>query len=144
MLRGYFVGLCQLLRSSAYPPLSAARLAIGLLEETRQVARMYRRHLRLTRRLALAEGEPAEFLLVLDDQLRDPLLGGRLLEGFDPEELFSPETWDRCGEHLIPIWAAVLIMIAVTVDQWECILLGVTPTNPDRLLGFHPESEVCP
>ncbi len=137
-LRGYFVGLCQLLRGSGYPPLLAARVAVRLLDEARQVARMYRRHLNLTRRLALAEGEPVESLRVLDDQLR-----GRLLAGIELEDLFSPEAWDRCGEHLIPIWAAVLIMIAVAVDQWECVLLGVHPTHPDRLPGFHPESEVC-
>ncbi len=144
MLGGYFVGLCQLLRGSGYPPLLAARVAVRLLDEARQVARMYRRHLGLMRRLALAEGESADFVLALDDQLRGPLLRGRLLEGIDPETLFSPETWDRCGEPLIPIWATVLILIAVNVDQWECSLLGVTPTHPDRLPGFHPESEVYP
>ncbi len=88
--------------------------------------------------IALNESLPA-----LDDELRGPALRGRLLEGIDLEKLFSPDTWERCGEHLIPIWAAVLIMIAVTVDQWECVLLGVRPTHPDRLPGLHPESEVC-
>ncbi len=68
MIRGYFVGLCQLRRSSGAPPLATAELAVRMLDEVRQVARMY---LQLLRQLASS------------------------------------------------------------------------PTDPDRLPGFHPESEVC-
>ncbi len=143
MLRGDFVGLCQVFRAADYPPLLAARLAAWLLEEAQPVERMYRRHLGLLRQLAITRGEPPETISDLDVELREPLFRGPILGDVDFQVLLNPETWDRCGSALIPIWSAVFLMIALAVDQWECVLLGVSPTNPDRLAGFNPEPEVC-
>ncbi len=137
MLRGYFVGLCQVLKECDYPPVLAANLAVELLEEMRPVARMYRRHLMLMRELARAQGEPPETVGAFDEELREPLLRGPILGDVDFEVLLSPETWDRCGHNLIPIWSAVFLMIALVVDQWECVLLGVNPTNSERVAGVH-------
>lgn len=131
MIRGYFIGLCVLLPDFEYPPLLAAQLAVGVLEDARQVSRMYRRHVRLVKALAVATDEPAEVLEIIDQNLEDPQLTGVFLTGVSTEELFGPEAWDRCGPFLIPLWAAALITIAVTVDQWECVLLGVDPPDSD-------------
>lgn len=136
MIRGYFVGLCQLFRELAYPPLMAATLADQVLTEAETVARMYRRHVLLLRSLVAAEGGEAEWLSVLDEQLEDKQLQGVFLTDVTIEDVFSPEAWDRCGPFLIPLWAAVFITIALTVDGWECVLLGVEPTDPDRPPGF--------
>ncbi len=140
MLRGNFVGLCQLLRASDYPPLLAARLAVWLLDKARPIERMYRRHLGLLRQLAVATGEPPETISYLDEELRQPRFRGPILGDVDFEVLLSPETWDQAGTSLIPIWASVFLMIALAVDQWECVLLGVSPAASDRLPGFHLEA----
>lgn len=143
VIRGYFIGLCQVLRSSAYPPLLATSLAVEVLEDARAVARMYRRHAQLLHRLALAEGDDSEVLAVIDAEINDPKLRGEFVAGVALEDFFCARVWDRCGLAAVPLWAAVLVMIAVTVDQWECVLLGVDPPPVDRLPGFHPEQEVA-
>ena len=114
MYRGDFIGLCELLRSTAYPPLHAAQVAVWLLEQTRPIARMYGRHLSLMRELALSKGEPVETVELFEDELRQPLMRGRLLESIDFEVLLSPEAWDERGPSLIPISVDVKVVVAST------------------------------
>ena len=146
-LRGYGVGLVQLMRdSSPYPDFPcpdvlARHLLERALHDFRETGHHYLMNLVAARDHARQSGTPEE-VTALDAKLHEHAIHEQLPARWCLDCLFSEAGYRVFGDYILPFYAAVLIQLCTLEQYWESVLLGYQPQNPYLLAGFHPDREV--
>ncbi len=140
-LSGYAVGLVQLFRDVPCPDLLARYLLDLELEDWRECARSYMRHLVLRREDARVNWETEE-VEQLDVEIHEHAIHEQIPKRWNLDTLFSRSGYETYGDGHLAVWATILIQLCTLEQYWEGVLLGYPPENPYLLPGFHPDSEV--
>ncbi len=140
-LRGYAVGLVQLLRNCPCPDLMARYLLEQVLEDFRETGHQYLILLAANRDRARRRSPPEE-VEAIADQIYEHAVHEQIPKRWHLDVLFSHAGYDRYGDGILSVWAAVLIQICILEQHWESAVLGLPPHNPYRLPGFHSDEDL--
>lgn len=141
-LRGYAVGLVQLLREVPCPDLMARHLLNRVLENFRESGHHYLMHLVAERDHVRRRGT-AEEVSALDAKIHEHAIHEQIPKRWDLETLLSRTGYETYGDGVLAVWATILIEICTLEQHWERSLLGLPPQNPCLLPGFHSDEDVC-
>lgn len=135
------MGLVQIFRASACPPLVARSLLVDVLADFRRTGYQYLLHLARCRDDVWVNGTDDQ-VAALDDKIRLHLLRAQIPQRWQLDTLFSIDAYKKYGDGLLAVWAVALIQISTLEQYWEDIVLGYRPTCPHFLPGFHSEADV--
>ncbi len=138
-LSGYTVGLVQLFRDVPCPDLLARHLLDLELDDWRDCARSYMRHLVLRREEARVNWETEE-VEQLDVEIHEHAIHEQIPKRWGLVHVFS-EAYH--GDSIFAFWAEALIHLCTLEGYWLELLGGMRPTDPHTLPGFHSDEEVC-
>lgn len=133
------MGLVQMFRASPCPPLLACRLLQSVLADFRDTGHNYLMFLAVSRDEARLRGQRTE---AIDEAIREYALYSQIPKRWRLASFFSFDAYQRFGDALLSFWASALIQISVLERYWEDLILGLPPTNPSLLPGWHPDEEV--
>lgn len=133
------MGLVQIFSASSCPSLLARRLAVEVLREWSRVGEQRLLQLLVAREAVVDAGEDGE---KADRVIRTHLTYLTIPRRWQVDALFSWKAYRRYGIWIFPLWAEMLLHLAILTDYWEHTLLGLTPANPFLLAGFHDDDFV--